>query len=190
MKILLNVPNLMGYCRLILAIFAWCKWDNPTLFLSLFIASSILDFFDGMVARYLNQTSVFGAWLDVTLDNLTRGMIWGRLYPDWGFIVISVEWLTFVCTHQLGGNWKTPTKQHPKLVSLVMANNFNTPLGLWAISSVWFLPVWLYCLRFSLISSTMVSLLGSVVLVLGRCVAFLVESWFILQHIKKLLNEG
>ncbi|XP_077064530.1 uncharacterized protein LOC143716171 isoform X2 [Siphateles boraxobius] len=35
---------------------------------------------DGWVARKLQQTSRFGAWLDVVIDNVGRGMLWNMLY--------------------------------------------------------------------------------------------------------------
>jgi phosphatidylglycerophosphate synthase len=35
---------------------------------------------DGWVARRLEQTSRFGAWLDVVVDNLSRGMLWSMLF--------------------------------------------------------------------------------------------------------------
>lgn len=35
---------------------------------------------DGWVARRLQQTSRFGAWLDVVIDNIGRGMLWNMLY--------------------------------------------------------------------------------------------------------------
>ena len=36
--------------------------------------------FDGYFARTLNQVSSFGAWLDVVLDNLGRGILWTHLF--------------------------------------------------------------------------------------------------------------
>jgi len=35
---------------------------------------------DGWVARKLQQTSRFGAWLDVVIDNVGRGMLWNMLF--------------------------------------------------------------------------------------------------------------
>ena len=35
---------------------------------------------DGYVARKLNQTSAFGAWFDVVIDILSRGMLWSNVY--------------------------------------------------------------------------------------------------------------
>lgn len=35
---------------------------------------------DGWLARRLDQCSRFGAWLDVVVDNVGRGMLWSRLF--------------------------------------------------------------------------------------------------------------
>lgn len=35
---------------------------------------------DGWLARRLGQSSRFGAWLDVVVDNVGRGMLWSRLF--------------------------------------------------------------------------------------------------------------
>lgn len=35
---------------------------------------------DGWLARRLGQSSRFGAWLDVVVDNLGRGMLWSLLF--------------------------------------------------------------------------------------------------------------
>lgn len=35
---------------------------------------------DGWLARKLGQTSRFGAWLDVVVDNMGRGMLWSQLF--------------------------------------------------------------------------------------------------------------
>lgn len=35
---------------------------------------------DGWLARRLGQTSRFGAWLDVVVDNMGRGMLWSQLF--------------------------------------------------------------------------------------------------------------
>lgn len=46
---------------------------------------------DGWLARRLGQTSKFGAWLDVVVDNLGRGMLWGQLFKvGWLHIIQHV----------------------------------------------------------------------------------------------------
>eukprot|EP00794_Sanderia_malayensis_P015323 gene15323-16900_t len=166
------------------------SWGRPAIFLALYLLSCALDYLDGIAARRLQQATAFGAWLDVVLDNITRSMIWGKLYPDYGFIIPSLEWLTFVCTHQFGRNWKEPTTtDQPRLVTLVMADNFNSLFGQWAVISLWLLPLWLYVVKYSLVTIYWVIIPIAGLLIAGRCLAFFVEAWFIKQHIIVLLDE-
>ena len=188
-KVLFLVPNIIGYVRLLILLYSWLKWSHPSAFLALFVLSASLDFLDGTVARRLNQTSEFGAWLDVVIDNISRSMIWTGLFPSFGFYVSSLEWLTFVCTHQLGRRWKTSSQAQPVFVTKVLADNFNTPLGLWVILSVWFLPVWLYALTFYKMPLSLHVMAITATFAVGRLMAFLVEVWFIFQHVLSLLGE-
>lgn len=190
-NILLFVPNLIGYVRLILLFASWIFFTNPVLFLAFYSASVILDGIDGIVARQLNQTSAFGAWLDVVCDNLSRGMLWTSLYK-WGYFISALEWLVFVCTHTLGENWKSAKASPPSWVQKVMANGFKTPAGVFAICGLHVLPIWLYGLRTGLWLPFMThhSQLGVAgVLVTGRALCMSVEVWFIKSHILDLLAE-
>lgn len=36
--------------------------------------------FDGYFAKLYDQVSTFGAWLDVVVDNLGRGILWVHLH--------------------------------------------------------------------------------------------------------------
>jgi CDP-diacylglycerol---glycerol-3-phosphate 3-phosphatidyltransferase len=44
-----------------------------------FIASGLVDSLDGLLARYQGRTTVFGAFLDSTLDRLAEGVIIGAI---------------------------------------------------------------------------------------------------------------
>ena len=188
-KVIFYIPNIIGYLRLVILLYSWINWSHPTTFLALFILSASLDFVDGIVARRLDQTSEFGAWLDVVLDNISRSMIWTGLTPSYGFFISSLEWLTFVCTHQLGGRWKTPSEGQPIFVAKIMADNFNSPLGLWVILSIWFLPLWLYSFQYYHMSLSMLNMVITGIFVVGRLLAFMVEGWFIYQHVLTLLKQ-
>ncbi|KAL3992420.1 E3 ubiquitin-protein ligase [Sarotherodon galilaeus] len=50
---------------------------------------------DGWLARRLGQTSRFGAWLDVAVDNLGRGMLWSLLFK-----VLCLKHIMHTCTRQ------------------------------------------------------------------------------------------
>lgn len=68
-NVFLFVPNLIGYGRIILAGFAlnYMK-SHPKVCTALYGLSCLLDAFDGMAARALDQTSKFGAVLDMVTD--------------------------------------------------------------------------------------------------------------------------
>jgi len=57
--VLLNIPNLVGYIKLLLLVIG--IFQDTKLFLTLYAISSSLDFLDGYLARMFNQESVLGA---------------------------------------------------------------------------------------------------------------------------------
>ncbi len=76
----LNLPNLLTWLRIILiplfvGIFyfekSWVSVPNQNLLATvIFTAAAITDWLDGWLARKLNQTSAFGAFLDPVADKL------------------------------------------------------------------------------------------------------------------------
>ncbi len=76
----LNVPNLLTWLRiltipLVIGVFyvpgLWLSsWHQNLIATVLFIAAAITDWLDGYLARRLNQTSAFGAFLDPVADKL------------------------------------------------------------------------------------------------------------------------
>lgn len=76
----LNVPNLLTWLRIVLiplfvGIFyfekSWVSVPNQNLVATvIFTAAAITDWLDGWLARKLNQTSAFGAFLDPVADKL------------------------------------------------------------------------------------------------------------------------
>ncbi|TRY92984.1 hypothetical protein DNTS_003488, partial [Danionella cerebrum] len=155
------------YFRIILVLLAWVLHSQPKSFLALYVTSVILDGVDGWLARRLHQTSRFGAWLDVVVDNLGRGMLWNMLY-DWGWLVSSLEWCVFVCNHNLrGANWKNSFNETPVWVRAVMAKGLHV------------LPVWLFGIQREIFSQVLcvpywLEMVGVVVLTAGRLLAFAV----------------
>ena len=79
----LNLPNLLTWLRIILiplfvGIFyfekSWVSAPNQNLVATIiFVAAAITDWLDGWLARKLNQTSAFGAFLDPVADKLMVG---------------------------------------------------------------------------------------------------------------------
>lgn len=75
----LNLPNILTLIRvvaipvLVLVFYLPFKWSD--LFAAaLFLAAGITDWLDGYLARKLNQTSPFGAFLDPVADKLIVGV--------------------------------------------------------------------------------------------------------------------
>ncbi|XP_066551715.1 uncharacterized protein LOC136718016 isoform X2 [Amia ocellicauda] len=149
---------------------------------------------DGWAARRLGQTSEFGAWLDVVIDNLGRGMLWSLLY-EWGWLVVALEWCVFVCTHStLGARWKSHAGPCPSWVQAVMAKGFKTPMGAFAISGLHVLPVWLYGVHYGVLNEPLsvpawLQGLGLLLLTAGRLLCFSVEVWCIWLHIRYLTRD-
>ena len=68
-NVFLFVPNLIGYARVILAsISLYFMRDNPRVCTVLYGVSCLLDVFEGMLARRLDQSTKFGAVLDMVTD--------------------------------------------------------------------------------------------------------------------------
>src|SRR3989304_7563947 len=87
----LNIPNLLTWMRIILiplfvGVFyfekSWVSLPNQNLVATvIFTLAAVTDWFDGWLARKLNQTSEFGAFLDPVADKLMGGGALIRLLP-------------------------------------------------------------------------------------------------------------
>jgi CDP-alcohol phosphatidyltransferase len=76
--VLLYVPNLLGYIRILFAFIGlyYSILHQPIIAILMWIFASVLDLFDGMLARLLHQTSQFGILLDIIADNILRTIIY------------------------------------------------------------------------------------------------------------------
>uniref|UniRef100_A0A3Q2E6G0 CDP-diacylglycerol--inositol 3-phosphatidyltransferase n=1 Tax=Cyprinodon variegatus TaxID=28743 RepID=A0A3Q2E6G0_CYPVA len=103
-NIFLFVPNLIGYSRVLLALLSFylmpcCPWPAVCCYL----LSALLDAFDGHAARLLNQSSRFGAMLDMLTDRCATMCLLvnlALLYPSYAFLFqlsmvldVSSHWL-------------------------------------------------------------------------------------------------
>merc|ERR1712100_634029 len=75
-RVCFYVPNLIGYARFALAAVALgsALCDHRVFFAAYFL-SVVLDAFDGWAARRLNQSSQFGAVLDMTCDRVATACL-------------------------------------------------------------------------------------------------------------------
>ncbi|XP_035471870.1 CDP-diacylglycerol--inositol 3-phosphatidyltransferase [Scophthalmus maximus] len=84
------VPNLIGYARVALALLSFyllpcCPW--PAVFC--YLLSALLDAFDGHAARALNQSTRFGAMMDMLTDRCATMCLLvnlSLLYPTYTFL--------------------------------------------------------------------------------------------------------
>lgn len=190
-RVLLFWPNVIGYLRICLLFAAWALYDCPAAFLPLYSSSVLLDGVDGWLARRLKQVSRFGAWLDVVVDNLSRGMLWSLICQS-GWLVSAVEWCVFVCNHSSKGHdWKNSFSHSPRIVQAVMANGFRTPLGLLVVAGLHVLPLWLYCCLHQLPPGLSPWARDGVTALLsaGRSLAFIAEAWCIWTHVQFLTKD-
>lgn len=80
-------PNLIGYTRILLAVFAFgVAWTSPAYFYGAYFVSSWLDAVDGHVARLYGQASRFGAVLDMITDRCATAclcVILAQFFPTY-----------------------------------------------------------------------------------------------------------
>lgn len=90
MPVMLYVPNLIGYARIacMVASFYYAR-SHFLLAVTLYVLNFAGDAVDGFFARLLNQSSSFGAVLDMVTDRVsTAGLcaVLSTLYPEENFI--------------------------------------------------------------------------------------------------------
>lgn len=101
-NIFLYWPNIIGYFRILISVLGLCYSDQYWLLASSHAISQILDAVDGEVARALNQTSLFGMYLDMIIDRMsTVGIVAIAIsrMPQYTLFLISI--LIF----DLAGHW-------------------------------------------------------------------------------------
>ncbi|GFN95516.1 phosphatidylinositol synthase [Plakobranchus ocellatus] len=192
-EVLLFIPNIIGYIRIFLACCAFASFQEPAWFMALYTSSIALDGVDGFVARKLNQCTKFGAWFDVIIDLFSRGYLWCALFR-WGYIIIFLEWVTFLSTHSRGEHWKIPEEKFPALVTMVMANGFKTPAGFFAVGSLHVLPLWLYGYESRFFTQNLglpmwLQLTCIAILTFGRTVCSAVELFYCKEYVLDLLRH-
>ena len=112
--VLLYIPNLIGYTRVICTlIFLYlCQEESMwKLALAAYVISFTADLFDGMAARAFNQTSKFGAVLDMVTDRCSTALLLSVLaiiYPKYFQIYlllmaldISSHWMQMKAAGQM-----------------------------------------------------------------------------------------
>ena len=103
---ILTIPNAITGVRALgipLFLYAYLALENTGLALAILILGAVSDYFDGKVARLLNQESALGAMLDPTIDRLyiaatVIALVAKDVVPLWVLaLLISRDiWMTFV----------------------------------------------------------------------------------------------
>ena len=189
LQILFFWPNIIGYFRLCCLISFMLLYHAHCFYaFCLYFLFMLLDFFDGEVARRFNQTSHFGAQLDIILDVFGRGNLW-VLYSPFYYFVPCVEWLVFAIVSTSGAHWKDDFGGAPYIICSIMQNNFRSLPGLVAIIGLDFLPFFLLLIKSNGFYWAPYPVVVTIFLFLlfGRLLCFLVELYLIFLHIKVLI---
>ncbi|XP_015769207.1 PREDICTED: CDP-diacylglycerol--inositol 3-phosphatidyltransferase-like [Acropora digitifera] len=103
-NVFLFIPNLIGYARIVLAISSFYFMPTDYVLTTItYLTSGLLDAFDGYAARYFNQSTMFGAMLDMLTDRCVTTALQVMLalfYPNYTFVFqilicldISSHWI-------------------------------------------------------------------------------------------------
>lgn len=109
-KEILTIPNaITGVRALGIPLFLWAYLavENTGLALTILVIGAISDYFDGKVARLLNQESALGAMLDPTIDRLyiaatVIALVVEDVVPLWLFILLASRdiWMTLLLAYK------------------------------------------------------------------------------------------
>ena len=88
----MNIPNILTISRIIMIPFFIFAFSNKMITFStiIFLITCITDLLDGIIARKLNQTSKFGAFLDPVADKLmvaTALIMLTMYFPIWWYSI-------------------------------------------------------------------------------------------------------
>ena len=131
LSVYLYVPNLIGYTRVALGLYAFAHafsdWQRC---LFAYALSQLLDAADGYAARALKQSSQFGAVLDMVTDRVSSnilimilGVLYGRDY-FMGFAILAMldyasHWFSMYASVYTGsGSHKTMNETRPWLLRI------------------------------------------------------------------------
>jgi len=98
----MNIPNLLTFLRLALIPCLVVAFYTPIYFsgwlcAGIFCLAGITDWLDGYLARKLNQSSRFGAFLDPVADKLIVAVALVLLVGDYGAALIAIPAAIIVC---------------------------------------------------------------------------------------------
>ncbi|GAB1313587.1 phosphatidylinositol synthase 1 (CDP-alcohol phosphatidyltransferase1) [Madurella fahalii] len=159
-NIFLLWPNIIGYSRIVLAVASLYYMPlHPRTCTLLYSVSCLLDALDGYAARYFEQSTRFGAVLDMVTDRCTTACLLVFLssaFPRWAILfqgLISLDlashYMHMYATLAMGGaenSHKNVDKSRSRILSLYYTNK-NVLFVACALNEAFFIA--LYLLSFS-----------------------------------------
>lgn len=145
-----------------------------------------------MTILSLLQTSAFGAFLDVWVDNLTRAYLWLTGLPlVWALPMVTLESTAFLCTHCAGGAaWKTGAfRGAPAWMRRCMSNNFRSLDGAFTVLGLMLCPLWFWA-NARLSTHGYTNPLALALILPGRLKALNLEVWVIFRYIHALMEQS
>ncbi|KAG7005305.1 hypothetical protein G7Y79_00020g048330 [Physcia stellaris] len=160
-NIFLFYPNIIGYSRIILAIASLYYMPlHPRTCSILYSVSCLLDALDGVAARYFQQSTKFGAVLDMVTDRCTTACLLVFLasaFPRWSILfqgLISLDlashYMHMYATLSMGGSGQSHKKVDEARTGRLLYlyyNNKNVLFAVCALNELFFIA--LYLLSFS-----------------------------------------
>ena len=142
-NIFLFIPNLIGYSRIILAIASLYYMPlHPRTCTILYAVSCLLDALDGVAARKFQQSTKFGAVLDMVTDRCTTSCLLVFLasaFPRWSIVfqgLISLDlashYMHMYATLTMGGagsSHKKIERNRSWILMMYYSDNVSSVLG-------------------------------------------------------------
>ncbi|KAH7021116.1 CDP-alcohol phosphatidyltransferase [Microdochium trichocladiopsis] len=172
-NIFLFWPNIIGYVRIVLAIASLYYMPlHPRTCSMLYSVSCLLDALDGYAARYYNQSTKFGAVLDMVTDRCTTSCLLVFLssaFPRWAIVFQSLISLDFAshymhmyATLAMGGSetsHKNVDKSRSWLLNLYYTNK-TVLFVCCALNELFFIALYLLSFSSPLLSPQLLSSVG------------------------------
>ena len=135
-SVIYYIPNVLSYVRIVLLVLAITTMKKrPVLTFFLVILSGLIDDFDGMISRNLNQTSQFGALLDKGIDRFTSSLqlfFLAASYPNYYYLILNIQFFEYF-------NDYLAVKTEPYQSDYNTANGFDSLLPLiWYTSDMFY----------------------------------------------------
>jgi phosphatidylglycerophosphate synthase len=205
MNVALFVPNILCYVRIATSFLGmWYQESHPMSALVIWLMSALLDFFDGLLARKLKQSSRLGVFLDICADNVLRSCIWTSAslqnkdiswFPVLACWIQSIEWCTFLATqtHSTELHWKEVRSRDPRWVQIAFSGgSLLNPYGSWIVYGLFGAPIFAWIpakLKLTIfLGNTAMCYLWEYIAYSGRMYAFAIECYILMSFINVVIE--